>query len=187
MDSGPPGLSPWERDAAMMVMRLSSAVHRYRTIIAHDRYGMDTSAGMALVALGLHGPMSPSQIGALLNLTPPATTELLDRLDRAGYITRHPHPTDRRKILVTTSPTGHDLANWEWSDFARLLSPVLSAHGESARQHTITTIADMVHTVEQFNTGLAARLASGPPPSRAAAESATELHENPTEDNDRQD
>jgi DNA-binding MarR family transcriptional regulator len=162
MDSGPSSLSDWERDAAMAVMRLSSAVHHYRTVIARDRYGMDTSAGMALVALRLQGPMISRQIGALLALTPPATTELLDRLERSGYITRQPHPSDRRKIVVSTSPTGHDLADREWRDFARLLSPVLSAEGESSRRRTIGTIIDMVEAVEQFNTGLVEWLASRP-------------------------
>ena len=162
MDSGPPGLSDWERDAAMMVMRLSSAVHQYRTVVARGRYGMDTSAGMALVALRLHGSMIPSQISTLLTLTPPATTELLDRLERAGYITRHPHPHDRRKTLVSTSPAGQNLADREWTDFARLLSPTLSAQDDSTRQHTIDTITNMVHTLEQFNTGIPEPLASPP-------------------------
>ena len=153
MDSGPAGLSEWERDAAMMVMRLSSAVHRYRTVVARDRYGMDTRAGMALVALRLHGAMIPSQVGALLTLTPPATTELLDRLERAGYIVRRPHPRDRRKILVSTSTSGHALADREWTDFARLLGPVLAEEDDSARQHAIAVISEMVHTVERFNAG----------------------------------
>jgi DNA-binding MarR family transcriptional regulator len=33
-----------------------------------------------------------------------STTTLLDRLERAGYITRSPDPRDRRKIVVRPTP-----------------------------------------------------------------------------------
>ncbi len=43
---------------------------------------------------------SPGDIAAHLGITTASTTKLLDRLARAGHITREPHPTDRRALVV---------------------------------------------------------------------------------------
>jgi len=43
---------------------------------------------------------SPSQLAERLGLTTGSITSLLDRLARVGYLTREPHPTDRRKTVV---------------------------------------------------------------------------------------
>ena len=46
---------------------------------------------------------SPGQLSERLGLTTGSITSLLDRLARAGYLTREPHPTDRRKTVVRTT------------------------------------------------------------------------------------
>lgn len=43
---------------------------------------------------------APSALGARLGLTSGSVTIMLDRLEAIGYLTRSPHPTDGRKVLV---------------------------------------------------------------------------------------
>src|SRR3954452_13755377 len=50
------------------------------------------------------GQAGPAWLAERLRLTTGSTTTLLDRLERAGYITRSPDPTDRRKIFVRPTP-----------------------------------------------------------------------------------
>lgn len=45
-------------------------------------------------------PVSPREIIAHLGLTSGAATALLDRLEKAGFIGRIPHPQDRRSVLI---------------------------------------------------------------------------------------
>ncbi|WP_062007037.1 MarR family winged helix-turn-helix transcriptional regulator [Arthrobacter alpinus] len=47
--------------------------------------------------------MSPGELAKLLHLTAAATTTVIDRLARKGHITRTPHPTDRRRLLISPS------------------------------------------------------------------------------------
>ena len=47
---------------------------------------------------------SPSQLAERLGLTTGSVTTLLDRLEKAGYLAREPHPTDRRKSIVRATP-----------------------------------------------------------------------------------
>lgn len=47
---------------------------------------------------------APSLLAARLGLTTGSTTTMLDRLEKAGCLTRSPHPTDRRKTIVRATP-----------------------------------------------------------------------------------
>ncbi len=44
---------------------------------------------------------TPSELSRELGVSTAAMTLVLDRLEAAGHVTRAPHPTDRRKVLVS--------------------------------------------------------------------------------------
>lgn len=48
--------------------------------------------------------MSPGELAQLLHLTPAATTTVIDRLVSKGHVMRTPHPTDRRRTVISPSP-----------------------------------------------------------------------------------
>jgi DNA-binding MarR family transcriptional regulator len=50
------------------------------------------------------GEMGPARLAERLRLTTGSTTTLLDRLERAGYVTRSPDPQDRRKVVIRPTP-----------------------------------------------------------------------------------
>ncbi|UFS96682.1 MarR family winged helix-turn-helix transcriptional regulator [Nocardia huaxiensis] len=54
--------------------------------------------------ISLHGPLTPSALARLAGLHPATLTGILDRLQRAGWITRErdPDSTDRRAITIRT-------------------------------------------------------------------------------------
>jgi DNA-binding MarR family transcriptional regulator len=47
-----------------------------------------------------HGPLSPTAAARLAGLHPATMTGVLDRLERAGWVTRAPDPADRRAVTV---------------------------------------------------------------------------------------
>jgi len=51
--------------------------------------------------------VTPGMIAAHLGISTASTTKLLDRLEVAGHIARAAHPTDRRAMVITVSPTAH--------------------------------------------------------------------------------
>lgn len=157
----PQGLPEWERDAALDVLRMGQAVNRYRAMVGLGRYGLDDSATMALIAVHTSGPLTPGEVASTVRLTPPATTELLDRLDRAGYVTRGPHPSDRRKVLVSATPAGAHLINSEWTAFARLVTPVFSAFDPTTRDGILTAIAHLVQVFDEVNATMPTARPSG--------------------------
>jgi DNA-binding MarR family transcriptional regulator len=49
--------------------------------------------------------VTPIDLTRHLGVSTASVTALLDRLERSGHLERRPHPSDRRKVLVST--TGH--------------------------------------------------------------------------------
>lgn len=51
-----------------------------------------------------HGPQTPTELARRLGLTTAATTTVVDRLIAVGHVSREPHATDRRAIVVVPRP-----------------------------------------------------------------------------------
>lgn len=56
------------------------------------------------------GSLPLGKIGERLQVHPTSVTSLIDRLERDGYVTREPHPTDRRTTLATITGKGTGVA-----------------------------------------------------------------------------
>jgi DNA-binding MarR family transcriptional regulator len=58
---------------------------------------------MAMEHLMSRGPLTPSDLATRLGVTTAAGTLIVDRLERAGHVSRQRHESDRRKVLVVPS------------------------------------------------------------------------------------
>ena len=66
-----------------------------------------------------------------LGLTTGAMTKMLDRLQRAGYITRSADPHDRRRIIVTTVPATLAEHAWRWEGMGKRMNDVIARYSAS--------------------------------------------------------
>lgn len=60
-----------------------------------------------IVATNQGTTVTPGMIAEHLEISTASTTKLLDRLAAAGHITRSPHPSDRRAVVITINPQAH--------------------------------------------------------------------------------
>lgn len=63
----------------------------------------------ALASLAEHGPTTPGGLAARERVQPPSMTRVIASLAEAGMVTRNPHPTDGRQIIVSLTEAGHAL------------------------------------------------------------------------------
>jgi DNA-binding MarR family transcriptional regulator len=92
-----------------LLYRRDLAMARHRASLARA-LGLNDAEMLALVHLAERGELQPSGIAALLDLSSGGATALVQRLERAGHVTRQPHPTDRRSTLIRLSArTAHRL------------------------------------------------------------------------------
>jgi DNA-binding MarR family transcriptional regulator len=63
----------------------------------------------ALATLERHGAMSPGDLAEHEKVQPPSMTRVIAALVDWGLVTRAPHPTDRRQVILTVTPAGRAL------------------------------------------------------------------------------
>lgn len=105
-----PQKSPSPRRSALLA-ELAVTSRRYMASYAlfnqavADHLGLHPTDLQCLNLLGLEaGPVTTGRVAELTGLTTGSATRLVDRLERAGYVTRARDTADRRRVLVTTVP-----------------------------------------------------------------------------------
>ena len=65
-----------------------------------ESLGVNVTDMAALEFLLSNGPVTPGQLAEHLKVTTAASTQIVDRLERAGHVARERRTQDRRKICV---------------------------------------------------------------------------------------
>lgn len=129
---------------ARLGQEFSTAVVMFHEAVGR-RLGLSAVDQRALGVIARTGPLSAGQIAEATGLTPGAVTGLVDRLERAGYVTRTTDPGDRRRSLVAArNEQDHDLPA-VFAELGRDLWTVLSRYDE----HELQVITDyLTRTIE---------------------------------------
>ncbi|MBT0773735.1 MarR family transcriptional regulator [Kineosporia sp. J2-2] len=87
--------------------------------------------GLRVVMAGSESePVTPRRLSEALQLSAPATSAMLDRLERLGHVERHPHPSDRRSVVVTATEHARTVGASMFGRVGAHMAPVLA--GRSA-------------------------------------------------------
>jgi DNA-binding MarR family transcriptional regulator len=104
------------------------------------KLGLNVTDSECLSLLSMRGTSTPTELARYTGLTTGSATAMLDRLERAGFITRRPNPADRRGVLV-------DITD-KWGETAGpLVAGVQRAHAELIARYSdaeLETIADFL-------------------------------------------
>ena len=102
-------------DAAALAHELRIAVMRFSRRLRSQR--VDTSVTLthlaALSTLRRHGPMSPGELAAHERVQPPSMTRVVVALEGMGLVTRTPHPTDGRQVVIGLTAAADELLDAE--------------------------------------------------------------------------
>jgi DNA-binding MarR family transcriptional regulator len=100
-----------ERDAQALYGALSDLIRVYQ-FRDRDRiccYDVSVSQCYALEALVQKGGMSLNDLAAHLYLDKSTASRVVDALERKEYVTRAPHPSDRRAVVLEATAAGREL------------------------------------------------------------------------------
>jgi DNA-binding MarR family transcriptional regulator len=73
--------------------------------------GLTPARAGVLFVLNQRGTLVQRELSEALHCTPRHVTALIDTLETQGWVTRGPHPTDRRATLVALTEKGTAAAN----------------------------------------------------------------------------
>jgi DNA-binding MarR family transcriptional regulator len=68
------------------------------------QYGLGFARGRVLWALHESGPVLMRALSQVLGISPRTVTGLVDALEADGWVTRGPHPADRRATIISLTP-----------------------------------------------------------------------------------
>lgn len=113
-----------------MGRELSNALIFFHEAVA-GHLGLGAAEWKCLGLLDQHGPLTASRLAELSGFTTGAITGIADRLERAGYARRAPHPSDRRSVIVQPR---------HLSELKKKVAPIFQslgqAMGEIARRYS---------------------------------------------------
>ena len=171
--SDPPQHPYWySDDSAARGRRILEAFRDYQTAVSAMR--RRTRAAMAMgendlrvlrfvIRANREGrSVTPADIARFLGIATASATALVDRLEKSGHLIRQPHPTDRRKILVTHSETADRQIRASLADVhARMIAATLELTDDQA-ETVIAFLQRMEDAVEGGRQSLP--LSDGDPP-----------------------
>ncbi len=169
---------PSERDPAP-VHALSDALRA--VIVASDRYTdaaasrgtlhrTDLGALSLLMDVGDAEVMTPGRLGVSLGLSSPATTALVDRLEKAGHVRRERLPSDRRAVGIRITDSAIEAGSGLYSPLFEELAAALARVSPA----DVETATRVLRLAEEATHAATATVAPSPSTVRGSARRARE-------------
>jgi DNA-binding MarR family transcriptional regulator len=143
----------WVDDIGMQLRLLQQSFDAFDEAVA-ARLGLNRTDLRCLdVVLG-SGPLSAGGISTAVKLSPAATTTAIDRLERAGYVTRTRDDDNRRRVLVTATEAAHAVESEIFRPVGRAGARALSRYSEDQ----LAVILDFLQTALEVQQAQTTRL-----------------------------
>jgi DNA-binding MarR family transcriptional regulator len=123
--------------------------------------GLSPTGWRLLISIAVGGPTEPHSLSNLLFISRATIVTVVNTLEAAGWVQRHPHPTDGRRVIVDLTASGRELV-------ARVQGPYIQAQGDLFGGFTPRQLVSLATMCQQF-TGRARALSQGLPNRRRAA------------------
>lgn len=133
-----------------LLRRFTTETERYVSAAGTDNemHRTDMNALAAIMDAGRSGEtMSPGRLSAVLRLSAPATTALLDRLEGAGHVRRVRSSTDRRRVHLVVTDHALTVGRSLFGPLAEHLRPVIERYPPEQRELVATFLAEAVSAV----------------------------------------
>lgn len=80
---------------------------------AEGGHSLSATQIAALGAVARHDALTPGELAEHEKVQPPSMTRVIARLEAMGLLTRSPHPTDRRQVMLSPTAAGEALLREE--------------------------------------------------------------------------
>lgn len=151
------------RDVAMQLRLLQQSFDAFDEAAA-ARLGLNRTDLRAMdLVLANGGPLSAGDLASALKLSPAATTTVIDRLERAGLVSRTRDAENRRRVLVTATDAARTIEQ-------DIYFPVGAAGAQALGRYDknqLATILDFLQATQEVQENQTARLSMIPVPPHA--------------------
>ncbi|MFC7490859.1 MULTISPECIES: MarR family winged helix-turn-helix transcriptional regulator [unclassified Knoellia] len=103
-----PRASTTEPGLGELVMQVARGLRR-RHAQTLEPWGVTPHEARALRVIGTHEPTRLGVVAQHLRIAPRSVTDVVDSLERRGFVVREADPTDRRATQVALTPSGRKI------------------------------------------------------------------------------
>jgi DNA-binding MarR family transcriptional regulator len=168
---GSAGTDPMSADLAVSTLgRLFRLAPQLTELIdlGSREYGISFARGRVLWALQESGPVLMRALSQRLGISPRTVTGLIDALEADGWVTRAPHPDDRRATLISITPAAQAALTTLRESYEGLAHDLL----DDIDPADLAGCQAVLGVIQQRLPGVvAARTAATPPPARPQPQS----------------
>lgn len=119
------------------------AHHRHRWAARCQAHGLSIIGFQALALLEMHGGMPMTRLADELGVALPNATRIVSRLVERGIVARTDDATDRRRVLVTLTDTGHRLIGEMEAGRRERMSRLFSQLTEEQQKRLLQSVKDL--------------------------------------------
>jgi DNA-binding MarR family transcriptional regulator len=153
-------------DEAFRVIESHFAQHD----ITQGRFGVLMALWGSSRRSGCETPLTPAEIAERTGVTRATITGLLDTLERAGFVSRTPHPDDRRMMSVALTARGEALLGGIMPEHFRRMAWLMSPLSETERKEFVRLLLKVMARAAEDPAGkLVAEPADPAPPAVTAS------------------
>ena len=131
------------QDASLAVARLMPNIIRGVQLDFFVKRRVTQTQLLVMLAVHAYSRCSMGTLSRSLHVSMPTASGIVDRLSRAGYVRRLPHPSDRRQVLVEVTSKGQAFIRAFQVVIRRRWEEVLRPLSAAERQtfhHIVTTL-----------------------------------------------
>ena len=125
-----------------LLLQVTGLLHKDATSTLAER-GLTPARAHVLWRLGQTGPCLQRELAEAMDVSPRNVTGLVDGLVADGFVTREPHPRDRRATLVTLTKRGTSVVRRlqrEQEEFVSLLFGAMAPRRVDDFVHTLRAV-----------------------------------------------
>jgi DNA-binding MarR family transcriptional regulator len=116
---------------------------------ADDGPPMTASQRIALVELGLDGPLRLGDLADRMGSSAPTATRAVDALEHLGLASRAPAPADRRALSIALTEAGRTLFDERYARAAVAFEPAAAALSKDERRDLLALLERMTDALRK--------------------------------------
>ena len=135
-----------------LLLEITVLLHRDATLDLGKR-GLTPARAAVLWHVRGSGPCVQRQLADVLDVSPRNVTGLVDRLVLDGFVTREPHPWDRRAFLVTLTKRGRSVVTSLEREQEKFVSSLFGDMTNRKLTDLVGSLSSVVERLQELGLG----------------------------------
>ncbi len=144
----------------VLLKRLIEELHKYGMRTSIFQQNMAQKMGVVHTdlktanILNETGPITAGELSKITGLSTGSVTALVDRLEKAGYVSRERDESDRRRVMIVPMPERHKQIMNHYNSLGMKIKQLGNHYGDDELKLILKFLSDITDVLDQENEAL---------------------------------